>query len=112
MAQYNHVQLEKLEVRENADTYAFCQGIFGEWVPSLTVDLIRQALSTITHRQLDQIVIRRFGLDGNPPRSWSKIAEERQVTPERIRQLVNWQAAEKIRRWHSQLLRSGQLTEV
>lgn len=107
------VYLEPLEVSDDADTSAFTDWLYGEGVMDpLPINVVRQLMVILEPAQLDQIAIRRFGLDGGPKRSWSAIAKERQVIPERIRHLVNWSMRRQLGKWPAKLRDNQSLLEV
>lgn len=99
--------LEPLAVSDDADTSAFTDWLYGEGVMDpLPINVVRQLMVMLESGQsgqLDQIAIRRFGLDAGPKRSWATIAKERQVIPERIRHLVNGPMRRQLSNWSAKL---------
>jgi hypothetical protein len=105
------VSLEPLAVSEDADTSAFTDWLLGEkGANPLPINVVRQLMAILKSGQsgqLDQIAIRRFGLDSGSKRSWATSAKERQVIPERIRHLVNGPMRRQLSNWPAKL-RTGQ----
>lgn len=51
--------------------------------------IMQECVLSIKHEKARRVIIERFGLDGNEPKSLQAVADEMHVTKERIRQLEN-----------------------